>query len=123
MNSARMSAPEGAAARNRAPTVESAERSTSPPPTVILMLVVDHVTGVLGRVVDSLDLRRRYVPGALHLSSPLFLAARLRVHSILGPFAPSNNRYRMSPSNRRQILRGCSRLGPTTGTIDRNALW
>ena len=66
-----MLAPEGAAARNRAPTVESAERSTSPPPTVILMLVVDHVTGVLGRVVDSLDLRRRYVPGALHLSSPL----------------------------------------------------
>ena len=75
MNSARMSAPEGAAARNRAPTVESAERSTSPPPTVILMLVVDHVTGVLGRVVDSLDLRRRYVPGRYisprRYSSPL----------------------------------------------------
>ncbi len=35
MNSARVLVPGGAAARNRAPTVDSAERSTSPPPTVI----------------------------------------------------------------------------------------
>ena len=35
MNSARVLVPGGAAARNKAPTVESADRSTKPPPTVI----------------------------------------------------------------------------------------